>query len=337
MQFLQRKIRAFKRLGIRGVYDRIMYRVETRHRWISPGNENPDKIFYVIRGVDHHSKHYTGVAMNLLANYSYVLAHMIYADKRGWLPVVDQAHDPVNTSENFPIHGTKNPWEYFWCQPVPYNLEEVFHSKHVILSRRSWYLPGELGYSAEKHQDKALLHRYRQLSDRVPLNRETQEHIDAVTKKYFPSGKKILGISMRRGGAAREDTYHAPNHPIQPTPDEMLKVVWDKMKLWGIDFVFLATEEQHYIDYFIDALGDKLIYLPRKRYVGWKKYTEEENPLYQPGHRYQTALDYLTEMEMLARCQCLIGSITSGLRYALIRNGGLYEHVKILENGFWNI
>lgn len=336
MQFFKKKMRALKRLGIRGVYNRLRYKFETRSRRVSFGSENPDKIFYVIRGVDHHAKHYTGVAMNLLANYSYVLAHIIYADKHGWLPIVDQIHDPVNTKEDFPINGTQNPWEYFWCQPIPYSLEEVYHSKHVVLSKRSWYLPGDLGYSAEKHKDKMLLRRYHELSERIPLNRVTREHVDAVVKEFFPQGGRVLGISMRRGGTAREDTYHAPNHPIQPTPEEMLAAVQEKMKLWSIDFVFLATEEQHYVEYFSAALEDKLIYLPRKRYVGWKKYTEEENPLYQPGRRYQTALEYLTEMEMLARCQCLIGSITSGLRYALIRNGARFEHVEILENGFWN-
>lgn len=336
MHFLQKKINALKRLGFHGVYDRFMYKFQTRRRRVSLGDENPDKIFYVIRGIDHHAKHYRGVAMNLLANYSYVLAHMIYADKRGWLPIIDQIHDPVNTKEDFSIHGTENPWEYFWQQPIPYSLEEIFRSKHVVLSKRSWYLPGDLGYSAQKHQDKNLLREYHQLAERVPLNQQTQQYIDAAVKKFFPNGKRILGISMRRGGCAREDVYHAPNHPIQPTPEEMLTVVQDKAKLWNIDFVFLATEEQLYIDFFSNALKDKLIYLPRKRYIGWKKYTERENPLYQPGYRYQTALDYLTEMEMLARCQCLIGSITSGLRYALIRNGAEFEHVKILENGFWN-
>lgn len=335
MGVIYKKMQALKRIGILGVYNRIMYKIITRKRRKTFGTLNADKTFYVIRGVDHHQKYYRGVAMNLLANYSYVLTHIMYAETKGWLPIVDQTKDPVNTKENYPINGTENPWEYFWEQPIPYSLEEVYQSKNVVLSKRSWFPQWDLGYSAEKHLDPSVIQLYYSLSKRIPLNQNTANYVSEVSQSLFKNGKRFLGVSMRRGGHAKEDSYHAPNHPIQPTPEEMLQIVQKRINEWDIDFVFLATEEQQYIDFFKNFLGEKLIFMPRRRYNGWKKYKENENPLYQPGQKYQTALEYLTEMELLAKCHCLIGSITSGLRYAIIRNNSKFDKVEIIENGFW--
>lgn len=337
MNIIIKKIKAIKRLGIIGTYHRLMYMYMTRERRCTFGPKNIDKTFYVIRGIDHESKHYKGVAMNLLANYSYVLSHMIYADKKGWIPVVDQTNDPVNTKENFKVNDTDNPWEYFWQQPANYSLEEVYQSKNVVLSKRSWYVPGDLGYSAEAHKNPYIIHKFHDLSNRIPLNRATEEYILNAEHQMDWKDKCVLGVTMRRGGYAKEDEYHAPGHPIQPSPNEMLDLVKKRVMDWNIDLVFLATEEEQYVTLFRKTFGDKLCVIQRERYNGWRRYGEAENPLYQPGQRYLTALNYLTEMELLSKCDCAIGSITSGFRYSIIRNNLKYINLEISENGFWSL
>lgn len=336
MNYIARNLEKIKKIGIKGIYNRLAYKIITREVHKSFGPKNSELTFYIIRGIDHHEKHYQGVAMNLLANYSYVLSHMMYAKKHGWLPIIDQIHDPVNNKESYSINGTYNPWEYYWQQPIPYNLHDVYLSKHVILSKRSWYLKGDLGYSPSKHLNKELIQEYHNLAKEIPLKHDIKEKVQEQYEKIFVNGKKILGVNMRRGGYGKEDEYHAPNHPIQLAPSEMIDIVKTKISRWDIDLIFLATEEQKYIDLFSEEFGNLLIYMPRERYNGWKKYTESANPLYQPGKRYQTALDYLIEMELLSRCNCLIGSITSGLRYAIIQNNLQFEKIEIIDNGYWN-
>ena len=41
-------------------------------------------------------------------------------------------------------------------------------------------------------------------------------------------------------------------------------------------------------------------------------------------------------MEALASCTGLLGSVSSGLRYAVVRNNGKYEKIKILDYGRFN-
>ena len=333
IQWIGEKIGKLRDVGLGGAYHRLMYKWISRERHKSLGAENPDCTFYVIRGIDHVCKHYCGVPLNLLAIHSYVLSHLLYAQQKGYMPVIDQRGDPVNDRESYPINGTDNPWEYFWRQPIPYTLEEVYSSRHVILSKRSWYEPGNLGYSVSAHQDLKTIQAYHRLSSQVPLNNATRQYIDEWKDKLFSDRGKILGISLRRGGYAKADFFHAPDHPIQPEPEELADIVSKRLKEWNMDTVFLTTEEGLYIELFQNIFKDNLICLPRVRYHGFKNYPSDKDPLYLPGQRYQTALDYLTEMELLSACNGLIGSITSGLRYAIIQNNGAFEHLEILDYG----
>lgn len=331
--WIEEYCKKLKYIGFAGIYHRMMYKWISRERHESYGAKNPQDIFYVIRGIDHMCKHYCGVPLNLLAIHSYVLSHLLYAQQKGYLPIIDQRHDPVNNRESYPINGTDNPWEYFWCQPIPYTLDEVYASQRVILSKQSWYEPGNLGYSVEAHQNIEIIQAYQRISAQVPLNSVTRQYIDSWKDKLFSDRGKILGVSLRRGGHAKADHCYAPNHPIQPEPEELAAIVAKRLKEWNMDAVFLTTEEELYIELFRNIFGDRLICLPRVRYHGWRAYPSDQDPLYLPGQRYQTALDYLTEMELLSVCSGLIGSITSGLRYAIIQNNGKFEHLEILDCG----
>lgn len=322
------------RWGPRLAIKNMIYHILYRERRKTFGEKNPDLTFYVIRSVKSDSRFYLGVDLNLLANYSYAVSHIAYAKERGWIPIIDQLHYPVYNKEDGPINGTENPWEYFWRQPWDVTLEEVYQSKHVVLSKRSWYAPGNPEYSIEAHQDKTQITKYHTLMEEAPLNDVVRQYKESCKSKIFPTHGKVIGVPMRNGGHSRSSPYHAPGHPIQPEREELADIVGQRLKEWGADYVFLTTEENDNIAFFQRRFPNQIIYLPRERYNGWRIFTKEyPNPLYKSGKRYQTSLDYLVEMELLADCDALIGSITSGLRYAIFRNGGRYEHLEILDRG----
>ena len=73
---------------------KLLYDFLTRERTKRFGNENPGKTFYIIRGYDYNSRFCIAPVHNLLANYFYVIYHLFYARKKGWIPVVDQQNYP---------------------------------------------------------------------------------------------------------------------------------------------------------------------------------------------------------------------------------------------------
>lgn len=97
-----------------------------RERIYHYGNENPDKIFYIIC-FDYETQ-------GLFAIVKSVLSHIMYAVDKGWIPVVDLK----NYSCQYQQKG-ENSWELFFEQPCGYTLEDISRSNRVVISYYGMY------------------------------------------------------------------------------------------------------------------------------------------------------------------------------------------------------
>ncbi len=324
----------YKKYGMVPATKNLIYHWHTRERKASFGSRNPDKTFYVIRPIDFSSPFYIGAELHLLANYFYVLSHLPYAQEKGWIAVIDQQNYLVYNSLPNAIYGTKNAWEYYWQQPYHYELNEVYHSKNVVLSKQNWFSKWDMGYNTANYTNKKIISFYNNLTESFQLQPHVKEYIEKILNDIFPRQKKVLGVSVRYVGYSRRSYYQAPGHPIAPELSELIEIVKKRFIEWDMDLIFLTSDDQESIQLFEMIFGKKLVFLPRNRTNSSKKYNKKNiNPLYWEHNIYQTSLSYLTEMELLAKCNGLIGSVTSGLRYAIIKNNNKYEHVEIIDKG----
>jgi|GEM_PF-1218492 len=299
------------------------------------GNKNPDKTFYVIRPhyvLETSELHNTFI--NLIGHYYFTLQHLAYAVVNGWIPVVDwENYGPLVHGEEYPINGTMNCWEYYWNQPSKYTLEEVYQSKNVVLSDRDWraedtLIPPaviQLPLQAYAQAHVRLCPRYSQL---ITLNDFTAEYVKEKQDMLFPKGAKILGVSLRA-----QEAYRAFLHPVQPDIPELIRYIRWAMEEWEMDYFFFVCENESPVNMIKETFKEKALVLPRMR----RKIepTEGEDPLYKSGQRYQTNLDYLTEVALLSRCNSLIASFSGGTRTAIIWNANEYENMHIIDLGVW--
>ena len=103
-----------------------------------------------------------------------------------------------------------------------------------------------------------------------------------------------------------------------------------------MQYLFLASDESRAVELFQQRFGSQLIVLERNRISSQCHYEKNKNPLYIEENIFRTTQDYLTEMELLATCDGLLGSITSGLRYAVVKNGCKYQNVEIIDCGLFS-
>lgn len=309
---------------------------------MSFGNNHPDKTFYVIRPyyfLEPNEFIYRNVA-NLLTQYYYALQKLSYAIENGWIPVVDwENYGMLPHAEDYPVNGTKNSWEYYWAQPSEYTLEEVYQSKNVILSTRNI---GQYGYIPNCAMSPPFTKYAANLADKcpkyaqeIPLNEETKKYVEDAYQKLFPAGKRVLGVVVRGASYGRVGT---PNHshPKQASMKELIKTVHHYYDEWEMEYIFFVNEMEELVNIMKEEFGDKLIVLPRKRdHLDRPADGITQNPLYEDGQRYQTNLDYVTEVALLSKCTTLIGSMSSGARTALIWNDNNYENVYMFEKGLW--
>lgn len=312
----------------------ILYYVQTKEQKKSYGPLNPDTTYYVIRSIRDESPFYTGPIHNLLANYFYVLSHLKYAECQGWTPIVDQLNYPVYNSVPEKYNGAANAWEYFWKQPCDIPLEEIYRSKRVVLSKQSWFGQWDMGYDVKNYENPNLISQLHLISKQVPLREDILAHINQVRSEVFGNADKILGVCVRYVGHSRTCYFQGAGHPIQPDIDSLIEDVIEICKQRGFEFVFLASEEESSIEKFLRNFGNNLLYLPRLRYKPNKIYNKKNpNKMYEPYQINKTCLEYLTEMELLSKCDGLVGSITSGFRYAVIKNNNQYNYIKIYDCG----
>lgn len=312
---------------------KLFYELVTKgkERKVSYGDENPDKTFYVIRPYYFlEGNELSPYRSHLLYNYYRNLQFIAYAVNKGWIPVIDWEHyGMLPHQEEYPINGTRNGWEYYWCQPSSYTLEEVYRSRNVVLSTQNTidtpYMPpckyiAPYQKSAESCAKKC--HKYDQM---IRFNKNTHLYIKKMQESIFPPNSRVLGVSIR-GTIYRE--HSIPGHPAQAKVEDLIHLIKKYMNLWNMEYIFIACEAQDVVESIKDAFGDKVLFLPRKRYL--KEPDIDDNPLYVSGQRYQTNLDYITEMALLARCNSLLASYSGGVRIAVIWNNNKYEYMKII-------
>lgn len=315
---------------------RILYNVFNGEKRLRGGDENPDKTIYIIRGLNQRSPFCTAEVHNLLANYFYVVSHLFYAREKGWIPVVDQQNYPVYNSMDTPINGTMNAWEYFWKQPGGISLEEAYRSRNVVLSKRNWFSQWDMGYEVQRYYDPETIHHYGEICRAIPYQAAIQERIQRERDRYM-TGEAILGVNVRMGAHSKQSVFHGAGHPVQPELDELMAILKQRMSEWGYGCIFLAADSEIAVETFRSEFGERLIVFERQRAETGKEYEDDpEKEMYRKDRLYRTTLDYLTEMELLAACDGLIGSITSGFRYAVVRNGGGYRHLEVLDFGLFD-
>lgn len=309
---------------------------------VSYGDKNPDITFYVIRPyyfLEPNELIYRNVA-NLLTQYYYTLQKLSYAAENKWTPIIDwKNYGIMPHAELYPINGTTNSWEYYWSQPSEYTLEEIYQSKNVILSTRNI---GQYGYIPDCAMQPPfskyaanLAEKCPQYAQLIPLNEITQQYVNNAYQNLFPVGERVLGVIVRGASYGRVGT---PNnsHPKQASMKELINSVKMRCEEWKMEYIFFVNEMQELVDIMKDEFGDKLIVLPRQRdHLDRPTDGITQNPLYADGCRYQTNLDYVTEIALLAKCTALIGSMSSGARTALIWNDNNYENVYMFEKGLW--
>lgn len=288
----------------------------------SYGDLNSDKTFYVIRR--------TPPAAGLFSNYGVVLLHILEAEKRNLIPVIDYENYYSNYLEEELVNETKNAWEYYFKQPTKYKLEEIYKSRNVILSSE---IPNqERIWNTEFLRNINYIKKLNEVSQKVFFNDKTLEYLETIYEQMIPKNKKILGVPVR---GTDYNSKTAKGHPIQPSIEIIIELVKKKFEEWNCDYIFVTTEEEKTLAKFIEVFGDKVLYTQRNRYTNYKGGYITEQRFNRKNDKYLTGLEYAAEIYILSKCNSIITSSTSGVVAAFIFNNNKYENKYIFDLGYY--
>lgn len=292
-----------------------------REKKISLGNENPDKYFYVIRRAPEE-----------IGLFSYVLTYLgmiVYAQEKGFIPVIDMQNYYNMFLERDEI-GKVNSWEYYFKQPTGYSLKEIQSSRHVILSKAvdlNWFEYPGLSLVCDKNNRKKWRFLYK---ENIFLQPEVIKKRDVLVKKLF-QGERVVGVICRG-----TDYLHIKpkDHPIQPSVEDIIKKTEELMKRNLCKKVYLATEDEQIYLKLKKVFGSKLIINEARRYFNTYDAKISEIVKEEVMNKRQNGEDYLLNILLLSKCNCIVGGCCGGMYGALLMTKG-YEEEYIFNLGLY--
>lgn len=167
--------------NVRGI--RSIFTADSMERRIDTGKNGwPEKTFYVIRRNTMFLE-----PVGLMADLRFVIGHLLYAEKKGYIPVVDM-QSIANAYLEEDLVGKENSWEYYFEQPGGYNVEDVLNAKNVIISTFDGKEP-ENFYTQEVYD---VVNKYIRFSKNI--EEKVEKEMQKIQNALF-EGQKILGIN----------------------------------------------------------------------------------------------------------------------------------------------
>lgn len=271
---------------------------------VSYGKKNNDKYFLVIGG---HSAGLYSIIHN-------VLGYLIYAEKNGYIPVVDYKSNKTyyhSTVESL------NLWEEYFEQPSEYSLDEVYSSKNVIHTPLGFTDDYPINFEHITYSNFILIDKFNGIfNNEISYNKTTKEHIESLYSEI--NHLELIGVYLRGS-----DYKDAKGHHIQPSN----QIIFDKIdefliKYNNINGIFLSTEEEETLNLYIEKYGKLVYYQNRPRIKGYL--TGQITPdISFDGvtDKIRIGREYLADIEILSRLNYFICGISNGSAAVIEKNG----------------
>lgn len=281
-----------------------------------PSGLNADKKFYIV--FDSSGK------AGLFALINSFLRQMKYAQDAGFVPVIDLKNFPNTFFPDNQGLGKFNAWEYFFHQPFDISLEEVYHSRFVVLGTGRIPENEQFQYNSWDGNERKKGEWKKFFEKNIRLKPE----IECLLKEKYRSlklgGQKVLGVKCR--GTDYKMGSIPPGHYYQPSPKQMidkiesLKLEWDK--------IFLATEDEDVFREFTSYFdSNRIVYFENERITTSDKESWTEELKKRKISIFDSAMEYLSEMYVLSKCDYLITGLTcAGLMLPYMSKGYDYSY-----------
>ena len=261
------------------------------------------------------------------SDFLFVLDVLNDVDRQGFRPVVDMQRFPTQYSEEEPVNGTTNSWEYYFRQPAQMSIDQALKQDAIDQeSHRSGHFST---YDFRRIETKwrrgrDLIKRYVHLRD---------EHMEQVDKEWV-SRERVIGVHYRGSDMKSGAAY---GHPLPQRLDHFVDATDVAMAKLGSDSVFLATDDEEAVSEFRKRFGERVWTIDACRtdesYDGttlqpWLSGSERSR------HRYLCGREVLTDALLLSRCDHLIHGWSNVVKAAILFSEQLPGRTELAPVGY---
>jgi len=296
---------------------------------LSPKDQNS---IFLIKPSDH-SRHapplyvirQNGAGRGLFSLVSSIVCHLHLSDRYGLIPFVDLSGVSSEYRDQQFIESDKlcrtNPWEFYF-KPVVEMPALCERDREFSLT-----LASSTGFP-DGYPRKMLISHIQELRDTAV--RYIQPSFDLSSeleqaKRYVLDGHKVLGVHFRG-----QEQKTMPYHPLSPTSAQMFAAIEAAIANQHFTRIFVASEDQDYVEAVLQRYPDLAITLPHFR-TRSPVNAYRINP--RPMHKYLLGKEILIDAFVLAACDGLVSSTSNVTEFARAYNNGRYLTDLVIDNG----
>lgn len=298
-------------------YDEVMSFLFMFADYRELGELNPDKDFFVMDG-------YYG-NLGLFAMFEKAVCCARYAKSRGFIPVIRILKAQKSIYSDGPGDDI---WSKFYHQPEGYSIEEVLHSKHVCFS------PGFYNGSIQSSLMNTMSKNVTLGWPKGVYNDRVKAYMEERTKRFLPYPERTLGVLARGTDYVNTQLHnhsiHANKEMICEKIDELLEERDD------LEYIYLATEDAGYCEYFKARYGEKIFFTDQKRFVTMQGEMLADHHRKDPekSDGFTMGVEYALSIDLLSKCNSLLASGgCAGVWQAIKENQGQYNSVFVFDLG----
>lgn len=272
------------------------------------------------------------------SNYMWVLGHIVLARKLGYLPVVDMKHYPTLYSEEMPVDGVDNAWNYYFQDIGQVTLEEAYASGRYVMGKDKYLTKYAEKYSLPNYRyptDQMISYYGPVIQRNIKLREDLKEEYDAVWRQNVTDSDHVLGIHIRG-----TDMKNNLGHPMPASIETYLEQTRELLRQHPeINKIFLATDENNVKEAYEKAFEGTVWTLfmneafrvwdrGEKRKTGVHE-TKVDNP--RPNHKYLMGKEVLQDAWFLNKCEYLICGHSNITNVVMLWNQKRFKQVVCVE------
>ncbi len=283
------------------------------------GEKFADKIIYLID--------LRGNKTGFFAQCRFILALLQYADKNGYTPVIRMSDFAYRQRE----YGI-NVYDYFFIQPSSIGIQDIKKAKNVIyadmaqIQKENIIFGGYLEKDDDINREVLIWRRY------IRYNSQTFFKLSEDSANMLgEKGKLILGIHIRGG----DYKQHWKNHPVQLEPKDYYDII-DEAIQKGFKKIFLATDDQQYLEEFLKRYGDSICFY--EDVIRTKDQEGVHSKKYRFENGYRLGYEALRDMYTLSLCEGLVAGMSHVGTLARIEKqsrGENYQFFRLINKGLY--
>jgi len=282
------------------------------------GNKNPDKRFLVIDAMYGN--------LGLFALFGKAVSVAKYVKKKGFFPVF-VIKNRYGSRSIYQDYDQDDIWSKFYNQPEGIKVSDVMQSKNVC-------------FTPCFYNGSIMMHIMDEYSKGIRLswpngiyNKTVNDYLTEKEKIFLPFPDRTLGVLAR---GTDYSTRSFKNHSIHASKELLAEKIRELLAAWDLEYIFIATEDAIYCDYFKKEFGDRVYFTDQERY------TTKPGEMLADVHRKQETkadafhkgADYVLAVYLLSKCNSFLASgQCAGVTKAVQMNEGRFKEKYIFDLG----